>query len=473
MTRKLLTIAILLFCIHVYAQDQLNNGGFNAWTTKKISEKPSDWTTSLTEIGILEPGANFITKSNDASHLSTSIKLTTANIGGDTRFSYTLLGSISNDGPTGGAPFNTPVDSIIFDAKHDLLNGDAANVLMILKLNGSPIDMNIFQITGEKSNWTRYAFGVNQFNITPDSLILGFASGDINNNIATEGSWIMIDNIRFKNGATELVGGLPNPSFENWLDINSETPDDWFTFNDFTSPTNFKTVTKSTNANEGTYAVVLSPDTLAVNNNKNFIEAFLIYGDLDVMTQQTSGKPFVASPTNFTGSYKWEPNGIDTARIEIVFSLLGSYVGFSSLEITTQQSNFTTFNLPLQLGEAPDSVLVMFNGGKAGSVLTIDNLQFNGGNVGIEKMAITAATSAIYPNPAIGNTNLKIGLTKKGNVSYTIINNLGQTIMSNDLGTKNAGAHSLLLNTENFKSGLYFIKVSIDQKETTHKLIVK
>jgi hypothetical protein len=473
MNRKLLFFAILFSTLNLFGQDQLSNGSFNNWTSSKNAEFPTSWTTSLNEYGILYPGADYILKSNDASNLNSSLKISTLELDGDTSFGFALLGSIANEGPSGGIPFSIPIDSIIFDAKFELLNDDTANVLIILKNNGIPIDMNIFQIDGLQSEWTRYAFPVNQFNLTPDSLILGFTSGDINNNMATDGSWFMIDNIRFKLGTTELTGGIPNPSFETWTDITSESPDDWFTYNSLTSPANFASITKTSGAYEGAYAVELRPDTLVMNNNRDFIEAMLIYGVLDFETGNTYGKPFVASPTNLTGYYKWEPNGIDTATIEIGFTLLGSYVGFADLEITTQQSSYVSFDIPLMLGDAPDSVVLLINGGKAGSVLTIDNLQFNGGNVGIEKIAMNATTSAIHPNPAVGNTNLKIGLPKKATVSYTVINNLGQTILTTDLGFKNAGSHNIELASENFNSGLYFVKVSIDQKETTHKLIVR
>jgi len=455
------------------AQGQLENGGFNNWTVNTHGDGfPTGWTTSFNEYGINYPGVSFLNNSNDASHLTSSIKLTTSVIDSDTSFAFTLLGSIGNGEPVGGVPFSTTVDSIVFDAKFDLLNDDTANVLVFFKLNGTPIDMNIFKLAGTQSNWTRYSFPVNSFNIPNDTLILGFTSGDIDNDMATEGSWLMVDNIRFKNGSTEITS-IPNPSFEDWTDITSESPNDWFTYNEFTSPTGFATVVKTTNSNEGTFALELRPDTLHVNDNHYFIESVLIYGSQNFNTGQTTGKPFTASPTNLIGMYKWEPNGIDTARIDIVFTYLSSYVGFASLEIINGQSDFTALDIPLTLGDVPDSVLIIVNGGKAGSILTIDDLKFNGGNVGVNAIHLSEATSGVYPNPTSSDAFLKIGLVQSATVSYNVMNALGQTVSTQNMGYKKAGVYTIDLNSNDFKSGVYFVKVLIDNKETTHKLIVR
>lgn len=473
MKKHLLLIITILSSTLLFGQD-LQNGGFNNWTINTHGGGyPTEWTSSVSEFGVLFPGVYMLEKSSDASNLSSSLKLNTSVIGTDTIFSFALIGGIANEGPSGGYPFTTAIDSVVFDAKFDLLETDSANVLVILKNGGSPIDMQIFQIGGTQSNWTRYAFAVNQFNFTPDSLIIGFTSGDINNNEASAGSWFMVDNLRFKDGATETTGGLPNPSFENWTPITSETPDDWYTYNEYTSPTGFATAIKTASASEGSYAIELRPDTLQNNNDRSFIEGMMIYGYQDLMNQTITGKPFVASPSNFTGMYKWAPNGTDTANIGIVFTLLGSYVGYANLEIINDQASFTAFDMPITLGDAPDSVLIMINGGKAGSVLTIDNLEFNGGNVGVKSIQLSEGTSGIYPNPTSSDSHLRIGLTQASTVDYIVVNALGQFMSSNEIGQKDAGVHSLLINSSTYKPGVYFVKVTIDKKETTHKLIVK
>lgn len=469
----LLTNLTVLLSTFIFGQVQIENGGFNNWTTNTHGDGfPTGWSNSNSEYGIFYPGSTFITKSSDATDLSSSVKITSSTIEGETNFGFILLGEVKNDGPSGGIPFSTTVDSLVFDAKYELLSTDTANVLLIFKLSGVALDMNLFQLSGTQSEWRRYSYPVNNLNLPHDSLILGFTSGDIDNEMSTEGSWLMVDNIRFKDGNTEITG-IPNSSFEDWTEFTSETPNDWYSFNEYTSPSNFSSVYKTTDAFEGSHAIELRPDTLKYRENNDFIESVLIYGELDLETFETSGKPFVASPNNFTGMYKWVPNGIDTATIDIAFTYLGSYVGFGSLEIINSQSEYTSFELPFTLGDTPDSVLIMINGGKAGSVLTLDKLEFSGGNVGVNTIQLSQGTSGIYPNPTSSDSHLRIGLTQSSSVDYTVVNALGQFITTKQIGQKDAGVHSLLINSSTYKPGVYFVKVKIDKKETTHKLIVK
>jgi len=469
----LLTNLALLISTFLFSQGQLKNGSFDNWTTNIHGDGyPSSWSNSNSEYGVFFPGSTFISKSSDATNLSNSVKITSSTIEGETNFGFILLGEIKNDGPSGGVPFSTAVDSLVFDAKFELLNTDTANVLLIFKLSGVALDMNLFQLSGTQSEWRRYTYPVNALNLPHDSLILGFTSGDIENEMSTEGSWLMVDNIRFKDANT-VVTGIPNPSFEDWTTFTSETPNDWYSFNEYTSRSNFSSVNKTTDAHEGSFAIELRPDTLRYRENNDFIESVLIYGDLNLETFETSGKPFVASPNNLTGMYKWVPNGVDTATIDIAFTYLGAYVGFGSLEIINSQTEYTSFEVPLTLGDTPDSVLIMINGGKAGSVLTLDNLEFNGGNVGVKGLELSESTSSIYPNPTSNDTHLRIGLTQVSSLEYTVVNALGQFITTNQVGQKAAGVHSLMINSSTYKPGVYFVKVKIDKKETTHKLIVR
>jgi hypothetical protein len=186
--------------------------------------------------------------------LQSSVKLTTVDYQGNEAFGFILLGSIGNNGPEGGVPFSISADSIIFDAKFDLQAGDSANVYVVMSAGGNPFDANVFTIGGSSSNWTRMAFKINPFNFTPDTLLLGFTSSDTQNGTPAVGSWIMVDNIRFSNGAN-YSSPIPNPSFETWTDITAEDPNNWFTFNDYYAGFGGVVAMKSTDAQEGAYAL--------------------------------------------------------------------------------------------------------------------------------------------------------------------------------------------------------------------------
>ena len=474
--KHFLLFFITLLAFSSFGQDQAINSKLNNWSTVTYSDgQPDGWVTINQETGILYPGVSYVEKSSDANHLDYSLKLSTVGFDQVTMFGYALIGNIGDNGPEGGKPFAYNVDSLIFDAKFDLLNKDTANVLVVLKLNGMGFDFNVFELEGSQSSWRRYAFPLNQFNITADSIILGFTAGNINDGPKTAGSWIQYDNIRFKVGNSEITG-ITNNSFENWTPITAEEPDDWFTYNQFIAPLGISTVVKTSSSSEGSYAAELRPDSVVIYNDTTLIDGVLLYGEYDIYEDTMTGKPFVAQPTNFTGDYKWLPNVKDTARINLTFTALGSIVGYGELEITDEQTTFSQFDIPLTIGDTPDSVLIIINGGQVGgSILTIDNLSFNGGTVGIKSIAYNEATTSIYPNPMNSNQNahLNIALPQLATVNYNVINSLGQTIDSQNIGLLQQGVHKFEVNTSHLNRGVYFIQTEINDKTSLQKLIIK
>lgn len=475
--KKLLLFLGAFSILEVSAQDQLLNSGFNSWPVTVLAKKPTGWSSSYDQSAPFYISPQPIEKSTDATHLSNSLKLNSyldPNNSNNPQFAFALLGSIDNQGPTGGFPYSDLVDSIVFDVKCSIQPGDSANVLVVIKSGGVIKEMNFYRYGGYKSSWTRMAYRINLNNDIPDTILVGFTSSEPNNGGINENSWTMIDNVRFKNGTTTTSSVLNN-SFENWTDITVENPADWWTFNDMFAGSSFSTTMKSTDMQEGSYALKLKPDTLQMGgSNGNFIPGFAINGSLDLVTHQVSGKPFVASPTSFTGYYKWAPNGTDTASIFLSFRGGGNDLFMTDSLFTVAKSTYTQFSLPITLPSAPDSVIVLISGGNiGGSELLIDNLQFAGGNVGIKYITLTDPTISIYPNPTAGDATLKIALPKSNSVSFVILNSLGQEITSENLGVLKDGVQTIKLNTEDYSKGIYFVKVKVGDNLLTQKVIVK
>jgi hypothetical protein len=468
----LFTFAFGLVCT-AFSQDQLYQSGFNLWTNYTLANTPSQW---LSSYGVGYP-ANLtpppVSKSTDATHLLSSVKLESSDDGGGgVAMGFVLLGSIGNSGPEGGVPFSVAADSIIFDAKYDIQAGDSANVYIILKNGGFPFDMNIFTIGGSQSNWTRMAFKINPFNLVPDSLIMGFTSSDSQNGGEVAGSWIQIDNIRFVDGTT-YSSTIPNPSFENWDAITVEEANEWTTLNSYYAGMGVTTAAKTTDSQEGAYAMNLLPQNANFMGDEEFVEGIAIYGTFD-SDFNAIGKSFAASPTSMTGYYKWAPVNGATGNISVTFQSGGSVIGGGSFDFTTAQSAYTQFTIPLTLTGAPDTILVMIDGGsEAGSDLKIDNIQFAGGTVGVKQIYLNEATIGVYPNPAVADATLKIALPKSNSVSYVVVNALGQQMESDHLGLMKDGIHTVKLNTGNYSTGVYFVKVKIGDNTMTQKVIVK
>ena len=473
--KKLLLTFILAGAISSsFSQDQLSQSGFNVWTTKNIASTPSQWQGGYT-LGIppnLIPAP--ISSSTDASHLTKSLKLETIDLNGNPNFGFVVLGNVNGAGPSGGTPFTLAADSLIFDAKCNIVADDSANVYVMLGNGGSTFDMNIFRIGGVQSTWKRFAFKINPLNLVPDTLFLGFISSETSGSGAAVGSWIQIDNIRFADGSS-YSSPIPNPSFENWDIIDAEDPNDWYTLNESYAALNFATAHKTADAQEGAYALNLIPDSVNMGGmSLSFAPGIAIYGFWDLVSGNISGKPFTASPTSMTGYYKWAPVSGDIGSINVVFNAAGVTVGEGNFDFTDAVGTYTPFTIPLSIASDPDTIIVFISGGdQALSSLFIDNIRFSGGNVGVKTIALTDASIGVYPNPTSDDATLKIALPKSTNVSYLVMNALGQLIVSENLGAMKDGVHAIKLSTSEYTTGVYFVKVKIGENTMTQKVIVK
>jgi hypothetical protein len=66
----------------------------------------------------------------------------------------------------------------------------------------------------------------------------------------------------------------------------------------------------------------------------------------------------------------------------------------------------------------------------------------------------------IYPNPASSAANLVFDLTEAKEVSVMVLNNLGQSVINNNLGRLTAGNHKHAIDCSVLPSGLYFAKIT-------------
>jgi len=76
----------------------------------------------------------------------------------------------------------------------------------------------------------------------------------------------------------------------------------------------------------------------------------------------------------------------------------------------------------------------------------------------------------IYPNPANNIVNIKFSLLKNEKTKITIYNNIGQYIYTEEKGKLNNGIY--VVNTSNYKKGIYYIKFVSKDDAITKKLII-
>jgi len=137
-------------------------------------------------------------------------------------------------------------------------------------------------------------------------------------------------------------------------------------------------------------------------------------------------------------------------------------------------NEWASANIDLSSYDGKPEVIIAFVGtSDYGNNLYIDNINiYNSTNVGIEKIE-TNNSLEIYPNPASNKAFMSFTTGNISNVSYSIMNTLGQVIISENLGTLTAGEHTQSINLSTLSSGLYMINMNIDGKFISKKLNVK
>ena len=119
------------------------------------------------------------------------------------------------------------------------------------------------------------------------------------------------------------------------------------------------------------------------------------------------------------------------------------------------------------------SVIVKFSArSDYGNYLYIDNVNLSSTNSVIDLSSEQSAV--VYPNPVNGgDATLNINLSDNENVSYSILNLLGETIFTSTSTLMNSGEHKLVLNFGSLNAGIYFVKVNAGIHEVNRKVVIE
>jgi Outer membrane protein Omp28/Secretion system C-terminal sorting domain len=83
-----------------------------------------------------------------------------------------------------------------------------------------------------------------------------------------------------------------------------------------------------------------------------------------------------------------------------------------------------------------------------------------------------AKNIAVYPNPSNTETNIHINLEDHANVSYTISDLQGRTIVNQVPQYRRFGSHILPINTANWANGNYMLHLTVDAKQYATQIVV-
>lgn len=136
-----------------------------------------------------------------------------------------------------------------------------------------------------------------------------------------------------------------------------------------------------------------------------------------------------------------------------------------------QNSFFTTFTRT----ELPGAIYAATYG-KGLFAFLGDTIAPNETVIGIrDNIALIEKESSlkVYPNPASSITNLDYNLPKASKVTLQVYDMNGRLLSSLDKGNQSSGQHSIQMNVQNMKSGVYMIRIITNNSTNTAKLIVR
>lgn len=454
------TISAVLVAVSSFAQNgTIQNGGFENWTDVTLFEYPTQWGNSNQDGN--GNGMPTVFKSTDAQAGLYSCEITVQSNTTDTTFGYVFHGSVGNMGPDGGIPYSDNFDEVRFQYKSDIVSGDTLMVIAIRYNGGVMTSMDVVEAAiGTAGTWTSGSAVVPAG--TQDSLFIGFIMGNpFGNTMPDPASWARIDAVEMYNLGS-AVTNVPDPGFEDWSAQTIELANNWYSLSEMLSPMGLENAIKTIDANTGTYAIEMT--TITEPNQGDTISSFISVGPINFNSQ---GNPFVpvpynATPTTFSGAYKYSPTNGDQAWIQIQFFAGGSPVG-NHVEPINSNATWQTFTSALTITSQPDSMIfIAYSGDNPGSVLKLDDLAFSGGDVSLDEF--TSMNISMYPNPASSTVMIKA----EGTYNYAIVDLAGNVVMTDSDIT---GA--IQLEITNLSSGAYFVTINNATSAETHKLIVE
>ena len=457
MTNLIKTAIAVLFTGLVFSQNgNFANGGFENWSQHNLFEYPSQWNTTNVYV---QPEIAPIKRTTDAQHGSYAAEINTIVLEQDTISGYIYQGDFSGL-PQKGIPYSDLFNEIRIYYKCDLAPEDTLVISMTRFNGGVIVDEAVIPIgTGITNTYTEAILPVTS--TQQDSLIIDITIGDPTvYGVPTLGSWGIVDNIRlYYNGSQ--VSDLPDPSFEDWTTATSEEPDNWFTLNQLIPYISGSVVTKSTDANTGSYAAQMTTINHPFANQT--IGAYLSLGEIDFNGYYIfNGATYNAVPELFSFAYKYIPTGADIAQVALNFYENGLLIGdFSTVLTATSGSEYETLTTALSIIGTPDSIqFSIYSGDNAGSTLLLDDFVLSGGNVGLEEFS--TMNVSIYPNPATDVVFIKAD----GVYDFKVLDVAGNVIIENENINE-----ATEINISQLTSGAYFVEINDGVSKQTHKLI--
>lgn len=90
----------------------------------------------------------------------------------------------------------------------------------------------------------------------------------------------------------------------------------------------------------------------------------------------------------------------------------------------------------------------------------------------IEQPASILSIEQLWPNPATNETKVIVNVNKPVKAEISVVNLVGQEVFSNSLMLGYSGPHNIRLDLEDYKSGIYFVRIKAGASASVKKLVI-
>jgi len=441
-------------------QSEIPNFDFEIWDSTTI-ELPDGWTQGAGDVMKYSPGCDG----------SFAIKLQNTS---DRGMSGVIMG-IVGDGVfdhipfAGGAPFNARPDSLAGCFSYNIDYGDTAWIVLVLKKDGIPVSMNIYNIAGNSGgDFVNLKFPI-QYETAdiPDTIILMMLSSNLNQRIHPPGSWLIADDIRFT--GTSL--NIPGNDFEYWHTEQGIDLPGWYYSAKGLIPNEIINcgVIRTTDAVSNKYAAKLKTASQAA-------------GGINSGNEITGKFPVFARHQSLTGYYKFFPVNNDTMSVSIIMYKNGTNIGRGDFIQWNAISTYTPFITDIMYSgptEIPDSASVSiyaYNEQPRGnSELYIDNLNFDGFLSGIKEPLLQETNTIdfnVYPNPFSEEATIAFTLNQDEDVMVKLVDLSGKQVALSTKGYFKSGTNNIILSASGLSKGFYICIINTRSNNISKKIII-
>lgn len=226
---------------------------------------------------------------------------------------------------------------------------------------------------------------------------------------------------------------------------------------------------RTTDMYDGNYAMLLSTDTMRINDSTLIIIPGAM-GTVEIQFKEMNARTFVECfdfPQTLKGFYKYSPVKGDSASIEVKLKLNdGTIIASGQLLLKNAVTEYTPFEVKFDYksDDMPDSLRILFVAsagydfndlqackGQIGSTLYLDNLVLDYA-LGLSENLMSDLKVNVFPNPTTDYIHFELADYINGRIAIYDIN--GREVLTQNIDSKNV---SINLNT--LESGNYIYRI--------------